>query len=123
VERIFRASGFRVGHQEKREVAYREVQMWEILIPAPHRSREVRSRGHAGNGSHAAHGSALRRGGARARLGAGEHEPDEALALEVYRAIRPGSQCEELGGAEKELLPHRAAITEWLQTADPLRLL
>jgi hypothetical protein len=39
--------------------------------------------------------------------------PDEALALEVYRATRPGSQSEGFGSAEKDLLPHRAAITEW----------
>ncbi|MCX4239077.1 IS21 family transposase [Paraliomyxa miuraensis] len=45
----------------------------------------------------------------------GEHEPDEALALEVYRAVRPGVSSDEAGSVEAKLLPHREAITKWLE--------
>jgi len=44
----------------------------------------------------------------------GEREPDEALALVMHRAIRPGPQTHEPGVAEAKLLPHRAAIAKWL---------
>lgn len=98
-------------------MAYREVQMWEVL-------NVLRRVGRGESGAAVARATGHTRRTIRRyvvvaqELGwvPGVHEPDESLALEVYRAIRPGSKSEELGSAEKDLVPHRAAITAWLET-------
>lgn len=101
-------------------MAYREVDMWEVLNVlrrigrGESKAAVARATGHTRRTvrSYVAHA---------AELGwvPGEHEPDEALALEVYRATRPGTQSDEPGEVRVELLPHRAAITKWLADEDP----
>ena len=104
-------------------MAYREVDMWEIL--------EVLRRLHRGE-RHAAIERAtgrtrktIRRYKQRARkLGwqpGGEKEPDEGLAVAVAQSLRPVTDAEGLGAIEAKLMPHRTAITEWVSPADGSR--
>lgn len=102
-------------------MAYREVGMWEIL--------EVLRRIGRGESK-----SAIKRvtGHSRAtirryvvtaeELGwpAGEHEPDEGLAAEVFARLRPGRSAEP-GEAEQQLLPHKQQISEWLKAEEGQR--
>ena len=104
-------------------MAYREVDMWEIL--------EVLRRLHRGEPSAAIErvtGRArktIRRYKQRARkLGwepGGEREPDEELAAAVARSVRPVPEDEGLGAIEAQLMPQRAAIRQWVSPADGSR--
>lgn len=104
-------------------MAYREVDMWEIL--------EVLRRLHRGE-THAA----IERGTGRTRktirrykqrageLGwepGGEREPDEELAVAVGQSLRPVSETEGLGAIEAKLMARRTTIAEWVSPADGSR--
>jgi len=96
-------------------MAYREVGMWEIF--------NVLKRYGRGESK-----TAIKQATGRSRktvrkyielaedLGwvAGLHEPDEALALEVLRLVKPGRKDDDPGEVEKLLLPHRERISQWL---------
>ena len=99
-------------------MAYRAVQTWEILDVLRRIGRGepkaavARATGHTRR--------TIRSYVAAARANGwepGEHEPDEPLALMVYRAIRPGPRTSEPGAAETKLLPHRGEIAKWLEHA------
>jgi transposase len=104
-------------------MAYREVDMWEIL--------EVLRRLQRGEPNAAIERATgrtrktIRRYKQRARkLGwepGGQREPDEELAAAVARSLRPVTEVEGLGAVEARLMPHRAAITEWVSPADGSR--
>jgi len=104
-------------------MAYREVDMWEIL--------EVLRRLHRGEPSAAIERATRRtrktigRYKQRARkLGwepGGEREPDEELAASVARSVRPVSDDEGLGAIEAQLMPQRAAIRQWVSPEDGSR--
>ena len=104
-------------------MAYREVDMWEIL--------EVLRRLHRGEPNAAIERATgrtrktIRRYKQRARkLGweaGGEREPDEELAAVVARSLRPVTEVEGLGSVEAQLMAHRVAITEWVSPADGSR--
>ncbi|MCA9707832.1 MAG: IS21 family transposase [Myxococcales bacterium] len=101
-------------------MAYREVQMWEILNVLRRIGRGESKTAVAQATGHTR--KTVRRYVQLAEaLGwiAGEHEPDEGLALEVYQATRPGVQTDEPGTAEADLLPHREQITTWLAVDEP----
>jgi hypothetical protein len=95
-------------------MAYREVEMWEVL--------EVLRRVHRGQPQRAiqrvtGHSRTTIRRYVRTARGLGwarEVEPDEALARAVVRRLRPGPKERGPGEAETRLAPHRAQITEWL---------
>jgi len=101
-------------------MAYREVAMWEVL--------EVLRRLGRGEGVQKV---GLATGHARktvrryrdlaAELGwvAGLHEPDEGLALEVFRQLRPRPKDEAPGETELLLLGHRERIAGLLRPEDP----
>ena len=101
-------------------MAYREVDMWEIL--------EVLRRLHRGEANAAIERATgrtrktIRRYKQRARkLGwepGGEKEPDEQLAAAVAQSLRPVTEAEGLGAIEARLMPHRATITGWVSPAD-----
>jgi transposase len=103
-------------------MAYREVDMWEIL--------EILRRVHRGE-TKAAVGRATGRTrktirryiGAARRLGwqPGSPEPDEKLAAAVAQRMRPVSKEPERGSAEAVLLPHRERIAQWLTPTDECR--
>ncbi|MEM9463541.1 MAG: IS21 family transposase [Myxococcota bacterium] len=101
-------------------MAYREVQMWEILnvlrriARGESKAAVARATRHSRNTvrRYVQHAEAL---GWIPQV----HEPDEKLALEVYRAVRPGAQTDEPGSAEAELLPHREQIITWLKPDEP----
>lgn len=104
-------------------MAYREVDMWEIL--------EVLRRLHRGERNAAIERATgrtrktIRRYKQRARkLGwqpGGEKEPDEELAAAVAQSLRPVTESEGLGAIEAKLMPHRTAIAEWVSPADGSR--
>src|SRR5690554_6912076 len=101
-------------------MAYREVDMWEIL--------EVLRRLHRGEPNAAIERATgrtrktIRRYKRRAgKLGwqpGGEKEPDEDLAARVMQSLRPVTESEGLGAIEAKLMPHRAAIREWVSPTD-----
>lgn len=97
-------------------MAYREVQMWEILNVLRRIGRGESKAAVAVATGHTRR-TVRRYVQVAEELGwvPGEHEADEALALEVYRAVRPGAPSDEPGSVEAELLPHREAITKWLE--------
>lgn len=96
-------------------MAYHEVGMWEIL--------NVLKRIARGESK-----TAIKEATGRSRktirkyvhlaeeLGwvAGLHEPDELLAAEVLRQVKPGRKDDDPGEVEKLLLPHRQRISDWL---------
>lgn len=95
-------------------MAYREVDMWEIL--------EVLRRFHRGESK-----AAIKRATGRTRktvqryvdkareLGwDGEAEPDEALAVEVARRLKPVADEPREGTSEAALVPHGEQIRTWL---------
>lgn len=101
-------------------MAYREVDMWEIL--------DVLRRLHRGEPGAAIERATrrtrktIRRYKQRARMlgwePGGEREPDEELAAAVARSVRPVTEDEGLGAIEGQLLPHRAAIRQWVSPED-----
>jgi len=102
-------------------MAYREVDMWEILEVL----RRVQRRE-----SHAAITRAtgrtrttIRRYVARAQaLGwDGATEPTEAVAVAVARALQPGPETPRPGASAAALAPHRTQIEQWLCPADGTR--
>lgn len=104
-------------------MAYREVDMWEILEVL----RRLQ-RGEANSAIERATGrtrKTIRRYKQRARkLGwepGGEHEPDEELAAAVAQSLRPVTETEGLGAVEAKLMPHREAIGEWVSPASGSR--
>jgi transposase len=104
-------------------MAYREVDMWEILevLRRLHR-RETNAAIERATGRTR---KTIRRYKQRARkLGwqpGGEKEPDEELAVAVGQSLRPVTESEGLGTIEARLMPQRAAITEWVSPADGSR--
>jgi transposase len=104
-------------------MAYREVDMWEIL--------EVLRRLHRKESNAAIERATgrtrktIRRYQRRARqLGweaGGERAPDEELAAAVAQRLRPVTEEEGLGAIEAKLMPQRPAITEWVSPADGSR--
>jgi transposase len=104
-------------------MAYREVDMWEIL--------EVLRRLHRKESNAAIERATgrtrktIRRYKRRARqLGwepSGERAPDEQLAAAVAQSLRPVTEEEGLGAIEARLMPQRTAITEWVSPADGSR--
>ncbi|MBM4419855.1 MAG: hypothetical protein FJ033_16350 [Chloroflexi bacterium] len=104
-------------------MAYREVDMWEIL--------EVLRRLQRGEPSAAIERATgrtrktIRRYKQRARgLGwepGGEREPDEELAAAVARSVRPVTEDAGLGAIEAQLLPQRAEIRQWVSPEDGSR--
>jgi hypothetical protein len=104
-------------------MAYREVDMWEIL--------EVLRRLHRKEPN-----AAIERATGRTRktirrykrcarsLGwepGGEREPDEELAAAVARSVRPVTDSAGLGAIESRLMPHRTAIRRWVSPEDGSR--
>ncbi len=96
-------------------MAYREVGMWEILnILKRYGRRETiagihRATGHRRKTIRRYIDLAEEMGWVR-----GEHEPDEVLATEVARLVKPGPRGDQAGEAEQKLLPHLAQIETWL---------
>jgi len=99
-------------------MAYREVDMWEIL--------EVLRRAHRGESK-----AAIKRATGRTRktirryvdkareLGwDGAAEPDEALGVAVARQLRPVADAPRAGTSEAVLAPHHARIRAWLFPKD-----
>ena len=95
-------------------MAYREVDMWEIL--------EVLRRFHRGESK-----AAIKRATGRTRKTVrryvdkarevgwdSEAEPDEALAVEVARRLKPVADEPREGTSEAALVPHREQIRTWL---------
>ena len=104
-------------------MAYREVEMWEILDVL----RRVR-RGETKAAIRRATGrtrKTVRRYVERARkLGwdpASGAEPDEALAAEVARSLKPVGRKERAGESETRLGAHRERIRQWLVPEDGSR--
>jgi transposase len=105
-------------------MAYREVEMWEIL--------EVLRRVHRGQTR-----SAIERATGRTRKTIGRYvkrarklgwdpsslrEPDEALALEVARGLKPiRSEDTVAGESEARLVEHREQIRQWIAPEDGSR--
>ena len=96
-------------------MAYLEVGMWEIL--------DVLRRVHRGEPYAAIERATSRtrktvRRYVRLAIKAGwqrsESEPDEALAVAVARALKPGTKDAIAGEAEMRLTPHREQIALWL---------
>ena len=108
-------------------MAYREVHMWEVL-------NVLRRIGRGESKSAVARATGHERRTIRGYVKAaealgwvpGQAEPDEELALAVFRRVRPGPKARELGPAETLLLPHRETIRGQLEVddsaADGLRL-
>jgi len=104
-------------------MAYREVDMWEIL--------EVLRRLHRGEPNAAIERATgrtrktIRRYKQRAgQLGwqpGGETAPDEELAAKVLQNVRPVTESEGLGAIEAQLMAHRGAIRAWVSPADGSR--
>jgi transposase len=101
-------------------MAYREVEMWEILDVL----RRV-GRGESKAAIRRATGhtrKTVRRYIERARkLGwdpGGGVEPDEALALEVARSLKPLGRKAHTGSSESRLVAHREQIRQWLFPQD-----
>lgn len=104
-------------------MAYREVDMWEIL--------EVLRRLHRKESNAAIERATgrtrktIRRYKRRAReLGwepGGQREPDEELAAAVAQNLRPVTEKEGLGAIEARLMPQRTAIAEWVSPGDGSR--
>jgi transposase len=99
-------------------MAYREVDMWEIL--------EVLRRFHRRESK-----AAIKRATGRTRktvrryvekareLGwDGEAEPDEALAVAVAQRLKPVADEPRAGTSEAALTPHREQIRQWLSPED-----
>jgi transposase len=95
-------------------MAYREVDMWEIL--------EVLRRAHRGESK-----AAIKRATGRTRktirryvdkareLGwDGAVEPDETLGVAVARRLRPVADAPRAGTSEAVLAPHREQVRQWL---------
>jgi transposase len=80
-------------------MAYREIEMWEILEVLRRVRRWVR---------------------VAAALGWAPllQEPDEALARQVARRMRPVSADRPAGESERQLAPHREQIRAWLAPGD-----
>lgn len=100
-------------------MAYREVHMWEILNVL---RRIGRGESKAAVARATGHQRRTIRGYVRAAEEAGWiaglHEPDEALAREVWRRVQPGTKEPERGEAEAKLWPHLDAIRAWLGSDD-----
>lgn len=97
-------------------MAYREVEMWEILnvLKRFGRGESIsaikRATGHTRR--------TIRRYRELAEeLGwvAGEHEPAEFLAEEVFRRLKPGRKGHAHGEVQQLLLPHKERIKAWLK--------
>jgi transposase len=104
-------------------MAYREVDMWEILevLRRLHRKESNAAIGRATGRTR----KTIRRYKRRAReLGwepGGERVPDEELAAAVAQSLRPVTEKEGLGAIESRLMAQRTAITEWVSPADGSR--
>jgi hypothetical protein len=104
-------------------MAYREVDMWEIL--------EVLRRLHRGEPNAAIERATgrtrktirryKRRAGKLSWQPGGDKEPDEDLAAKVMQSLRPVTESEGVGAIEAKLMPHRAVIREWVSPADGSR--
>lgn len=103
-------------------MAYREIEMWEVLeiLRRIHRGEKQRAMARVTGTAR----TTIRRYEEAAReLGWVPElfEPDEALALAVTRRLRPGAKEPKLGPAEVLLLPHREQIQQWLAIEDEER--
>jgi transposase len=104
-------------------MAYREVDMWEILeVLRRLQRREPQAAIERATGRTR---KTIRRYQQRARkLGwepGGDREPAEALAAAVARSLRPVTESDGLGAIEATLMPHREAIQAWVAPADGQR--
>ena len=99
-------------------MAYREVDMWEILevLRRFHR-RESKAAITRATGRTR---KTVRRYVEKARaLGwDGEAEPDEALAVAVAQQLKPVADAPRAGTSEAALTPHRDQIRQWLSPED-----
>jgi transposase len=99
-------------------MAYREVEMWEVLevLRRAHRGEPQRAIQRATGRSR----STIRRYVRTARrLGwAVGQEPDEALARRVAQRLRPVGKQREAGTSEQKLAAHRVQITNWLGASE-----
>jgi hypothetical protein len=101
-------------------MAYREVHMWEVL-------NVLRRIGRGESKSAVARATGHERRTIRGYVKAaealgwvpGQVEPDEELALAVFRRVRPGPKARELGPAEVLLMPHSKTIRDQLEQEDP----
>jgi hypothetical protein len=97
-------------------MAYREVEMWEILevLRQVHRGQPQRAIQRVSGHSR----TTIRRYVRTAqRLGwAPEREPDEALAGAVAQRLKPVASDPEPGESEAKLAPHQARIQAWLSS-------
>ena len=103
-------------------MAYREIAMWEVLEVLRRVGRGERQRAIARVSGHSR--TTVRRYEKAAReLGwvPGEDEPDEALALAVVAALRPGAKDRQPGASEALLAPHQPRLREWLVPEDGSR--
>jgi len=99
-------------------MVYMEHGMWEIL--------EVLRRHHRGENNvkiakstHRSRNTVKRYLVLATRLGwQRSQEPTEAIALEVFKQLRPGPSLEKLGSVEKILQVHRERISLWLSPSN-----
>jgi len=103
-------------------MAYREIAMWEVLEVLRRVGRGERQRPIAHATGHSR--TTVRRYERVAReLGwvPGQGEPDEALALAVLAALRPGVKERDPGASESLLAPHESRLRAWLVPDDGSR--
>ena len=95
-------------------MAYREIEMWEILEVLQRVARGERQRAISRVTGHSR--TTIRRWlkvAGKAGWESGQGEPDEALAREVAMRVRPVREEVPLGDSQALLLPHRAQIRAW----------
>jgi hypothetical protein len=97
-------------------MAYREVEMWEILevLRQVHRGQPQRAIQRVSGHSRTTIRRYVRT--AQALGWAPDREPDEALAGEVAQRLKPVASDPEPGESEAKLAPHRARIQSWLSS-------
>ena len=103
-------------------MAYREIEMWEILEVLRRVARGERRRAIERVTGHSR--STIRRWLRAARkLGwePGQGEPDESLAVAVAQRVRPVRDEVSPGTSQARLLPHREQIQAWLAPKDEHR--
>ena len=104
-------------------MSYREVQMWEILAVLQRLGRGESTAAAAAATEHTRKTvGRYRRVAMELGWVPGVHEPDEGLALEVYRQARPGRKEAGPGETERVLLPHKERIEMLVTGPDALRL-
>lgn len=101
-------------------MAYREVDMWEILevLRRLQRGETIAAIERATGRTRKTIRRYKRRAGKLGWQPGGEKEPDEELAGKVMQSLRPVTESEGLGAIEAKLMPQRTAITEWVSPAD-----